>query len=419
MREGFAWWGRLATAFVCSVSILGVGSVVVAAPEGVEQRIEDLERELEALKQDVSQKEKTGSPAAAQQPAKKQSPLQWNVTDNITFIPGLRVQTDYTYDEETNDNDIFLRRVRLKGSGTFYTFATFGSEIKIDSVGKAGSDPKAVVENAWIQFDSIPHARVRAGLYDLPFSRIALTSDSKLLFIDRGLIKDALTDFGLADNTIGLLLHGRPFEGRVGYSIGIFDNDKFERVGSLGRRSAKSLMPAGRLTFSFLDPEPPGGYADYRSSYIGQEGQRFDVGANGAYLRNAQDGSEKFDLIAWGVDAFFSSGPYTLQAEYDWFQQDSRGPQPSITNYGWFVQGGYLLEWLHERVVQTVPWLPQLELAARYQDLDADSVINERLHWTSLGMNFYIRQHNLKIQTDYTFKNNEGNLYQLQLQLDF
>jgi hypothetical protein len=104
--------------------------------------------------------------------------------------------------------------------------------------------------------------------------------------MDRSLIKGALTVFGLADNSIGLLAHGRPFGGHFEYSAGIFDNVAFEvlgeEIGAVSRR-ADGAMPMGRIVLHLLDPGTPGGYADYRGSYIGQ-GRRLDIGANAARL---------------------------------------------------------------------------------------------------------------------------------------
>ena len=45
--------------------------------------------------------------------------------------------------------------------------------------------------------------------------------------------------------------------------------------------------------------------------------------------------------------------------------------------------------------------------------------------WTTIGINYYIRGHNLKVQAEYTFRKEEGteidnnDLLQVQLQLDF
>ena len=61
-----------------------------------------------------------------------------------------------------------------------------------------------------MNFNVAKNVNLRAGLYDFVFSRDALTSDSKLLLMDRSLIKDALTVLGFADNTVGVLVHGRP-----------------------------------------------------------------------------------------------------------------------------------------------------------------------------------------------------------------
>ena len=38
---------------------------------------------------------------------------------------------------------------------------------------------------------------------------------------------------------------------------------------------------------------------------------------------------------------------------------------------------------------------------------------------TSVGANAYIRGHNLKVQTDYSFRSPDPDEFQLQLQLDF
>jgi phosphate-selective porin len=330
---------------------------------------------------------------------------------DITFTPGLRLQSRYTYDDENGNHDIFIRRTRLKAKGEAFDVARYYAEIKIDSVGRFEKDPKAQVENAWLDFTVMPELALRVGLYDVPFSRNALTSDSKQLLMDRSLIKGALADLGLADNTIGVLGHGRPFGGHFEYSVGIFDNEKFEKSGTTATKQSDKLMPAGRIVFHLLDPAKPLGYADYRGSYLGQ-GQRLSIGANSGYLSKARDGVNEFDLFGWGVDLFFNTGSFTLEAEYDRFMEDMSGGNPDIEGDGWYVQAGYLLR-------------PAIELAARYQELDADrSVSDNRLQWTSVGLNIYIREHNLKIQTDYTFKREQGSdvendMFQIQLQLDY
>jgi hypothetical protein len=399
-------------------------SAAAPPPVGLQERVERMEAELAELREERREGAAEAAAPAAPAPEKKKEALVFYVTPDITFKPGLRLQTRYQYDTRTNNNELYLARFRLKAGGQAYEIATYYLEMKIDGTGKSGASPNAAVENGWLDFAYDTNLIGRAGLYDVPFSRDALTSDSKLLLVDRSLIKDALTSFGLADNGIGVMTRGRPFGGRLEYALGGFNNDKFDGLKTTNSRRTSSLMPMARVAVDLLDPAPLGGYADYRASYIG-EGERLTIGANGGWLGDANlylsNGfRQKFDVFAWGADLFFNKGPFTLQGEYDWFRQTGNVGR---SNRGWYVQGGYLVEPLNRRLDEVAPWFPDVEVAARYQYLNANSYQRALERQTTIGTNFYIRGHNLKVQTDYSFKNlkdtkNRG-LYQLQLQLDF
>ncbi len=58
---------------------------------------------------------------------------------NITFKPGVRIQSRYIYDDLLNNHDFFIRRFRLKGSGDVYGLAKWGTELKIDSTFRVNS----------------------------------------------------------------------------------------------------------------------------------------------------------------------------------------------------------------------------------------------------------------------------------------
>ncbi len=337
---------------------------------------------------------------------------------DITFKPGLRLQPRYMYDNFNDDNDFFIRRFRIKSSGNIYGIADYGGELKVDSSERFFVvTPPAIVENAWLDFTVLEDAAyLKVGLYDVPFSRNALTSDSKLLFMDRTLIFDALARVGMADNTVGLSLHGRPLDGKLEYAFGVFDNIQFDRAA----RNSNDMMTAGRLGWYFLDPAVGGpttelsnGWGDYRESRLGR-GQRLALAVNFATLPKVHQGPSDFNLYAWGTDLFFNSGPWVVQAEYDWFTENGFAGTPDLIAHGWYVQAGYIFNCC---------W----ELAARYQNLD-DPInpidASRRIEWTSIGVNYYIHEHNLKVQMDYTWKNEQGielnnNVAEVQMQLDF
>lgn len=343
----------------------------------------------------------------------------WQVKDGITFVPGFRVQTRYSYDQVGDgDHTIQIKRFRLKGSGKLFGIAKYGSELKIDGTGGGGS-PTAAVENAWVEFTKLPVANLRVGLYDIPFSRSNLTSDSKLLLVDRSQIRSRLSKVGISDNTTGALFHARPMDGLLEYAAGVFMNEDFGEVPTW----------SGRMVLNLLDKPGQGGYGDYRGSYIG-DGNRLAIGVSAAYMSDASDSSgtpTTFDQYAVGVDIFFNRGPITLQGEYGRFEQTlTTGVLPNQTTEGGYVQAGYVLP-----ATSMLPaYWPTTELAVRYQEVKGGYLTSagtlsgdDHIKWTSIGLNFYIHAHNLKIQADYTIKKETveiaNNMFQVQLQLDF
>jgi phosphate-selective porin len=362
-------------------------------------------------KQDRAAQGTSNGPGSAVNSAKPATPFPPSYESRIiTFTPGFRLQVRYIHDSASGRDEIFIARLRLKAKGQLFHKVRYYTEYKFDTLARKGRDHVNGFENAWLDYSLARDFAIRGGLYDVPFSRNALTSDSKLLFIDRSLIKDQLTIFGLADNTVGLLGHGRPFKGRFEYSGGIFNNERFRKFRAPGANKSAQLMPAGRIVYHFFAPAPGGGYADYQSSYLGK-GKRLSVGTNAAYLGKARDSTSEFNLFAWGTDLFFSNGPFSAEAEYDQLKKKLIG-NPDIQSDGWYAQAGYLVK-------------GRVEFAARHQQLDPNvSVANNRLKWTSIGSNIYFRNHNVKLQLDYTFRRGPGqtvntNVLQAQMQFDY
>lgn len=343
--------------------------------------------------------------------------IQQNDGD-LTFVPGMRIQPRYNYDANYHENDFFINRFRLKAGGSAYGIARYYVELQLDGTSRFQVTPIAQDQNAWLDFtleEDLLYFRV--GLFDVPFSRDALTSDSRLLIMDRSLIRDDLAALGLADDTVGFLFHGRPYNGHLEYAVGLLDDFAFEKRDPLFPRESDQLMPAFRLSAALLDPYPSlDGYADYWASYLGRS-TRLDLGVNAAHLGEVFDGPVRFDLTGVGGDIFFAQGHYTFQAEYD-FYIENIAFDGDFTGHGWYAQAGYLFNVCD----------PCLEFAVRYQTLDSDMRPSE-FRWTSVGFNWYIRDHNMKIQTDYTFRQGgpldlnglilDNNVYALQFQLDF
>ena len=105
----------------------------------------------------------------------------------------------------------------------------------------------------------------------------------------------------------------------------------------------------------------------------------------------------------------------TFQAEYAWFDRDF-DDAGEMTTVGWYAQAGYLLPG------EIGPG--RLEIAGRIEELDPDDdASDDSVRGYSIGLNYYLVGHNLKIQTDLTFLDpDEGDneqVFHIQLQLDF
>ena len=121
---------------------------------------------------------------------------------------------------------------------------------------------------------------------------------------------------------------------------------------------------------------------------------------------------------------FFNAGKFVFQAEYNRYEQRVVG-NVDRSGDGWYAQAGYIV---HGDLC-CCPCAPVLELAVRHEELDdRDGLFNangaDYLEWSSVGMNLYLREHNLKIQADYTWREErdapfDNDRFQIQLQLDY
>ena len=113
------------------------------------------------------------------------------------------------------------------------------------------------------------------------------------------------------------------------------------------------------------------------------------------------------------MDAFFGTGPVSVEAEYNTYNEHlTENGKGEIKGKGFYVQGGVLVT-------------PQLEFALRYQEADVDETIfPDKLMWTSFGCNYYFRDHDFKVQAEYTLKKEantslNNDVFAVQLQLSF
>lgn len=320
---------------------------------------------------------------------------------------GLRVQSRLELAPTgTKDwqRDFSVRRARVKVNGKVLD-AQYKIEWKIDGTDRIGTTPSAAVENGYIQWPLGAGVQLRGGLYDQPFSRDRLTSDSNQLVVDRSEVSNVPDALGLADNAIGVQVMGKVQRARVDYTVGLFDNRNIS--GPL----QDWPMVVGRLDFNFGSSKDV-----FRDTHFG-EGSWYCVGVNGSFqggLENA-GGADDGENTAAGIDGMFDvpagNGRLTMRGEVNRVGKDDPGPGNSVDTTVWMVGLGYLF------------WDERLQPVVRFDQVHRDEAVGGGTQdVTYVGLNLYRKGHNLKFQGDLRFEGGTGrdlDGIRLQGQVDF
>ena len=324
-------------------------------------------------------------------------------TEGFTLELGMRLQPRLEYTKLGSDGvrDFMIRRARLKANGKMLD-ATYGFEWKIDGTDQIGASPSAQVENAWMSYPLGRGVEIKAGLYDQPFSRDRLTSDSRQLAVDRGNVSNVPDAFGLADNATGFQFQGKASKGKVVWAAGVFDN-RF-----IAGRLQDTPMVVGRLDLNF------GATSDiYQDAHFG-DGRWYSLGLNGSYQPiETPSGTDSMTISAVGIDGMLDIptrlGRLFVRGEASSITRDYENLLLStIETRQWMAGAGLLI--LEER----------LQPFIRFDEVRYENAPNTDT--TYLGMNLYRRGHSLKFQADVKFEANTDQSLdggRLQAQIDF
>ena len=329
--------------------------------------------------------------------------------EDFTLELGMRLQARMAYEAVAGSGgttdwqrDFMVRRARLKANGKMLK-ASYGFEWKIDGTDQVGASPSAQVENAWIQYPLGRGVEVRAGLYDQPYSRDRLTSDSRQLAVDRGNVSNVPDALGLADNAVGFHVLGKAFKGRAGYAVGLFDN-RF-----IPARYQDRPMVVGRLDVNLGSTKDV-----FQDAHFGPDSW-YSIGVSGSYqsLDSLNGAGSKNSAI--GVDGMLDiptgAGRVFVKSEFNSVRVDASGPRVPIDTQVWMAGAGLLV--LHER----------LQPFIRFDEVRLDSQVGgAKTDITYVGANLYRKGHSLKLQGDVRFQANTGESLdgaRLQAQMDF
>jgi len=310
------------------------------------------------------------------------------------------LQLRYTGIEDQEDL-YALRRFKVMARGNLKPHV----EYYVQGIFKDGNDSNTdgypYLQDAWIRYTAWKYSNVTIGQFKPPFGLERFTPDWVLATFDRSQATDHLIPNGQLGDSFsrdyGLQLDAWLAAKRLYYAAAVF-------TGNGANMSFKGNGPlvTGRLVGVLYNSPPHSGKQD-RITFGGGVSTRQDHNQDftAALPGTAPLGYAQFsgrDTRA-NLEASADFNPVSLSSEYfyAWFNPN-RAPLVAVRASGFYVQGA-LLFW---RKFQGV---------AKYEGFNPDRAVRNQYdsRWTTLGLNWFIRQNRIRLGTDYDFKREATN----------
>lgn len=324
---------------------------------------------------------------------------------------GGRILVQYHMTDPDNgdtEDELFFRSMCPSIEGSLYK--DWIGKFQFD-IGKASGDNEVDIKDAYLQYTGFEDIKVSVGNLSFPFSREWLTSVQRQELVERTFVGDH--NYGAPARQLGIHLTGEAAEKKITYSASLasaaIDPDAkkidFDTPANNVDDWNQGWIAGGRLEFY-----PFGSFKFSQGDFSGKTLAAFGIAAfswnndddNNTYTDpgtglSADTGKADIDSVTgFEISAAFRGTGFSIDAEYNIF--NARAMDGTFTG-GLFENGETrLTTWVVESGYMVVP--KKLEMIAGYQAMDADHYDKE---WTrtSIGLNWYLHQHDIKLQTTY------------------
>lgn len=286
--------------------------------------------------------------------------------------------------ESSNSFDVAQARLSLGGT-LFDPRLSYFFQMQASTL---GNENRFTMLDWWGKWTVAPELGVTAGRFVLPYSRQFQVGPARTLLVDRS-IADAVFSLG---RSVGARAGGQ--HGRLSYDLAAVNS--IRGAGAGGQRNfGGEIAGVGRVGFDILAP-----YGNVETSPVPPVDPQLSTGLAVGYnpvdeassAANVMPGDRTVNVTA---DLGWRWQRATAQAAFYYRQnQVERGGLPDVNDWGWYVQGGFYV----------VP--SRWELAARVAGVDFETQNNPDTAGGqteySLGLNYYLYGHNVKVQSDYS-----------------
>jgi phosphate-selective porin OprO and OprP len=320
-----------------------------------------------------------------------------------------------TTTRQAQDSSKFeLRRIKLLFNGYAYSpDLTYKLSINFANIAGGTTSNGGLLEETWINYRLFDEVQFRFGQDKVQFSRQFITPSTAQQFVDQSAVTAA---FAPGYDT-GLAIHGKIAGGLVNYSIaglGGVGQNTYRSATDNAFAARMTANPFGDMKYSEADldssvkPLWSVGANFYRNTLNPGESNNLGFtktagwyGIGNPLTPAAQriSTTEAIDFNTFGVDTAFKWQGLSVTGEYFKGFAEGNSTKRSLVAEGFYGQVGYFV----------IP--KKLELAYRYSYLDPNrNVTND--HWVENAgaISWYITNHNLKLQADYTNVHKQANI---------
>ena len=326
------------------------------------------------------------------------------------------IQLQYHHSDPDNDDgedEVFFRRLQPGIEGTLYK--DWIGRIVFD-IGKAADDNEVNLKDVYLQYEGFDNVKITIGNSNLPFSSEMLTSSKNQNLVERTFVGDH--DYGTPARSAGVKVSGNMAEKKIEcaamVAMAALDQDAkkldFESPVNNEEDFNEGVIAGGRIDFH------PLGYLKMEQGDFKREVKAtFSLAAftwandddNNTYTTNGVDtstGGKKPDVdkvTGFEVSGAFRGAGFSVDAQYNIFNAETVDPAVTKGIYkkgetdlrNWAIEGGYMAV------------ADKLEVVGGYESQDADGYA-EKWTRTSVGLNYFIQKHDIKIQGTYRIGKN-------------
>ncbi len=307
-----------------------------------------------------------------------------------------------------------LKRAELSWEGNVFSqFLDYKIKLALTA-----SSLDRLLDDAWLDYRFYNPLRIQFGQYKVPYNRQQIISPGRLQFVDRSIAADTfrfssndvsttttcsvagttvLCPAGTAGSTttttytprfyqydVGLMVHGDAWDNKLEYYASITNGSGQNRI-----NPNKDLLYIGRIVWN-----PTGQYGYQESDVNYSDRPAITVAASGGYLKREYDLTK---LAQAGFELGSKYKGFSFQGEFYFRDNRPRG-ENSYQDVGYYAQAGYLFK----KRFEIAGRLSQVFFGGQGSNNLPGARPNNKNEFTG-GFNYYIFQHDLKVQTDYSY----------------